>query len=154
MGYDDPDFDWRTQTTLKGTVSRVGQWVRGNCVCGDEDVLVYDTEDDPTLMCAECSRDRARANPRIETCDECGASHAWRDPVTGKNDFYCAQCHGKRGTVFQNRWAQAPRSLNKTGVARAQCGLRNRGTECSGEVKWRGPLNMQACNKHAGKREI
>lgn len=146
------DFDWRNETTLKGTVSRLGQYVRGDCAaggCDERDVLVYDTYDDPELLCAGHERKRAAANPRVETCDECGASHAWRDPMSKGNEFYCATCHGKNGTVFQNRWAKAPRVLNK---GRAKCYLAGMGTDCKGEVKPRGGVHkqQQVCNKHAG----
>lgn len=144
----DPEtFDWRTQTTLKGTVSRLGQYVRGNCACGEEDVLVYDTYDDETLMCAGCSRVRSLANPRVELCDDCGAKHAWRDPIAeGGKVFRCGRCHARAGTVFQNRWSTAPRTI-KTGMAK--CDARGI-TECKGEIKWRGAHKRSLCNKHAG----
>lgn len=143
-------------TTLKGTNFRVGQVVRGECAnatCSDPhpDALLYDTHDDPTLLCAHCSRVRSLANPRKETCDTCGVTDAWRDPVSGKNEFFCALHHAQNGTVFQNRWARtdAPRTLN---AGRAQCAAANHGTECKGEIKWRAADNMSLCNKHAGKR--
>lgn len=148
----DTDFDWRTQTTLRGTVSRVGQWVRGDCKCGAADVLVYDTFDDPELLCADCSRARAKANPRVELCDSCGDGPAWRDPVTGKNDFYCAKCHGARGTVFQNRWADSARVGRVLGIRdKVVCDAAGYGTDCKGEIKWRGEFKKSLCNKHAGK---
>ena len=147
------DFDWRTQTTLKGTVSRVGQWVRGDCQvdgCGERDVLLYDSHDDATLMCTTHSRARAQENPRVEMCDDCGESPAWRDPIAeGGKVFRCARCHGEKGTYLPNRWAPKSRLLN-TGTPRAQCSMRGI-TECRGEIKWRGPLNAMACNKHAGR---
>lgn len=155
--YDVIDFDWRTQTTLAGTVSRIGQYVRGDCACGETDTLVYDSYDDPTLMCAACARVRSNANPREEMCDSCGAGPAWRDPVTRKNEFFCARCHAANGTVFQNRWSPYKARESKPihdGAPRAVCAMKGYGTECKGEVKWRGPLNMQACNKHAGKTGV
>jgi len=148
-----PDFDWRTETVLKGTVSRLQQWVRGDCACGAEDVLVYDTHGDETLMCADCSRRRAVANPRKETCDDCGAEGAWRDPITGANDFYCAQHHAARGQVFQNRWADAARVGRSLGIReKPKCAVADKGTDCKGEVKWRSADSMLLCNKHAGKQ--
>lgn len=144
-------FDWRAETTRKGTVSRVGQFVRGDCACGAEDVLVYDSYDDDTLMCADCSRKRSLANPRVEVCDDCGESPAWRDPIAeGGKVFRCARCHGEAGTYLPNRWAPKSRMLNNTGVPRAQCEMRGI-TDCRGEIKYRSALRMQACNKHAGK---
>jgi predicted RNA-binding Zn-ribbon protein involved in translation (DUF1610 family) len=138
-------------TSLKGTCFRVGQIVSGVCArCGDVDVLLYDTLDDPMLLCATCSRKRSKETKRKELCDECGAQDAWRDPVSRKNEFKCAKCHAAAGTVFQNRWAGS--ESQPLGVRdKAKCGLEGYGTECKGEVKWRGPLNMLACNKHAGK---
>ena len=151
------DFDWRVETVLKGTVSRVEQWVRGDCQCGAVDVLLYDTFDDPTLFCASCARMRAKEHPRIERCDDCGRGPAWRDPITRANAFYCATCHGKRGTVFQNRWATAPRESKPLGVhPKAVCTAAGYGTECKGEVKPRGGQfkGRLLCNKHAGKQGV
>jgi len=39
---------------------------------------VYDDYDDPELLCTDCSRVRAKANPRSEICDGCGTGFAWR----------------------------------------------------------------------------
>lgn len=152
------DFDWRKHTTLAGTVSRLGQYVRGTCArCQETDALVYDTLDDPTLLCASCSRIRAFENPRVEVCDECGGDHAWRDPVTGKNEFYCATCHGKNGTIFQNRWANSARVGRVLGMhAKAKCTAAGYGTDCKGEIKPRGGefKGRLLCNKHAGKTSV
>lgn len=148
------DFDWRTQTTLEGTVSRLGQWVRGDCACGEVDALLYDSYDDPTLVCASCYRRRAAGQKRTELCDACGAENAWRDPLTGRNEFFCAECHARNGTVFQNRWANKAREGRVLGLReRPTCSLAGYGTECRGEVKPRGGEHKQRpiCNKHAGK---
>lgn len=147
------EFDWQTETLLRGTVSRVQQWVRGDCPqCGAVDELVYDTYEDETLLCASCSRARSLANPRKETCDDCGAEGAWRDPISKSNSFYCAQHHAARGHVFQNRWADAARVGRRLGIReKPKCSLADYGTECKGEVKWRSNLKASACNKHAGK---
>lgn len=147
------DFDWRSETTLKGTVSRIARWVRGTCArCNAADELLYDTFDDPTLLCASCSRVRSRENPREELCDGCGNTPAWRDPLTGKNEFFCAKCHAERGAVFQNRWANKAREGRKLGLReRVKCQAEGRGTDCKGEIKWRSEHKMLLCNKHAGK---
>lgn len=149
-------FDWRTETTLQGTVSRVGRYVTGQCeACGSEDRLLYDDYDDPTLMCTDCARKRTLdKGKRQEICDECGAVPAWRDPITRKNEFFCATCHGRHGTVFANRWANKAREskpLRNSGIA---CAAKNRGTDCKGELKWRSAFNMILCNFHAGKKGV
>lgn len=149
------DFDWRTQTTLQGTVFRVAQIVRGTCGCGRENVLLYDTYEDPVLMCSDCSHFRAAAaNKRQEICDECGTVPAWRDPITRRNEFFCATCHGRHGTVFANRWANKPRvstPLRNSGIV---CAAKGYGTDCKGELKWRSAFNKTLCNKHAGKQGV
>lgn len=147
--------DWRTTTQLKGTVSRLQQWVRGTCArCEDVDVLVYDTDYDATLLCAECSRKRSLDNPRVELCDDCGDEPAWRDPVSGKNEFFCAKCHGARGTIFQNRWANKARTGRTLGLREKPVCYAADITVCKGEVKPRGGefKGKLVCNKHAGKK--
>lgn len=156
MSESDTDFDWRTETTLKGTVSRIGQWVRGTCSkCGQEDALLYDDYDDPTLLCNDCSHARIRARgQRNEQCDapDCDAPFAWRDPLSGKNEFFCAQHHAEHGTVFQNRWANSAREGRVLGLReKVKCALAGRGTDCKGEIKYRSAEKMSICNKHAGK---
>ncbi len=151
------DFDWHTETYSKGTVSRIGQWVRGDCPCGDEDALVYDAAWDETLLCASCSRKRSAAHVVIETCDECGGDHAWRDPLAPGNVMRCATCHGKSGKVVQNRWANSVRvgrTINPG--AKPKCVAAGYGTDCKGEVKPRGGefKGRQLCNKHAGKTSV
>lgn len=138
----------------RGTSFRENRIVRGTCArCGEEDALLYDHETDPTLMCADCSRRRAKANPRKETCDECGREGAYRDPITRRNEFFCIECHAKHGTVFQNRWSQAPRISVPLGIHdKAVCEAADYGTECWGEIKWRGEYDKLLCNKHAGKQ--
>lgn len=150
------DFNLETDTSLKGTVSRIGQYVRGECaVCHEDDVLVYDTFEDETLMCATHSRVRSMENPRKETCDKCGDENAWRDPLTRLNQFFCAKCHADNGTVFQNRWANKARISTPlrmyNGEKQAKCDAANHGTECAGEIKYRSAMRMSLCNKHAGR---
>lgn len=141
----------------QGTVSREGVYVRGTCEEAPEghavDVLVYLIEPIDALVCADHARLWAKANPRKETCDGCGHEGAWRDPLTRRNEFFCAVCHANNGTVFQNRWALKARESEGLGMrAKPACSLAGYGTECKGEVKWRGSLNALACNKHAGKQ--
>lgn len=150
------EFDLTKDTSLKGTVSRIGQYVRGECEkCHRTDELLYDRFDDPTLLCADCNRDRAKAaGKRQEICDEpgCGTQPAWRDPLTRKNEFFCAQCHAAHGTVFLNRWANKAREskpLRNSGIV---CAAKNYGTDCKGELKWRTAAGMILCNFHAGKK--
>jgi hypothetical protein len=150
-------FDWRTQTTRRGTVSRLQRYVRGDCEwpegCAEQEPLLYDSDADDLLLCVWHSRQRAKDNPRIERCDDCGQGPAWRDPLSGKNEFFCAACHGKRGAVFQNRWSTTVRTGRELNIHdKAKCELEGYGTECKGEVKWRGALDMLACNHHAGKK--
>lgn len=152
----DTDFDWRTQTVLHGTVFRVGQIVRGQCEsCGSEDRLLYDSFDDPTLMCTDCSARRGKAaGKRLEICDECGTTPAWRDPITRKNEFFCRECHAKHGTVFQNRWANKARVSKPLRNSGIKCAAKGYGHDCKGELKWRGGFNMILCNFHAGKKGV
>ena len=137
-----------------GTSYADGRIVRGACTrCGDEDVLLYDHPQDPALMCADCSRRRAKENPVPQACDNCGSTgNVWRDPVHRRNEYLCINCHDPE-SLFQNRWANKVRESTplNLGAPRAVCGLVDRGTECKGEIKWRSALGMQACNKHAGK---
>lgn len=141
----------------RGTVSRLGKWVRGDCACGDTGALLYDTDLEGPLVCARCYRVWTREQPEVkQACDSCGSrGNVWRDPVTRKDEYLCVRCHDP-AALFQNRWANKVRESHAihAGAPRAQCGLRNRGTECSGEVKPRGGefKGMQVCNKHAGKK--
>lgn len=145
-------------TYLRGTCSRVDRYVRGDCGCGERGTLVYDHPDDTgdmPLVCAGCYRRAVAGRKHEEACDRCGATGAWRDPITGKNDFYCAQCHAKAGRVFQNRWAGAEARMGRVlGVHdKAVCFAADKGTECKGEIKPRSAFGGQLiCNKHAGKQ--
>jgi predicted RNA-binding Zn-ribbon protein involved in translation (DUF1610 family) len=144
-------FDWRTETYLTGTCSRVGQFVRGDCACGAADVLVYDTDGD-SLVCASCYRQWAHDREQKQACDKCGSEgNVWRDPVHRRNEYLCIKCHDPE-TLFQNRWANRVRESKplNLGAPRAVCAARGRGSECKGEIKWRGSYKMQLCNKHAG----
>jgi hypothetical protein len=143
-----------------GTISRLGQWVRGDCEvegCREADVLVYLVEETDVLVCAEHMREWMRANPPETLCDNDPAhGRAWRDPKTRKNEFFCAQCHGRNGKVFTNRWANAdPRATFVLGVReKVECAAAGYGTDCRGEVKWRNAFNKSLCNKHAGKQSV
>lgn len=153
------DFDWRTETTRKGTVSRLGIYVHGECGvdgCIEVDPLLYDSASDDTLMCADHSRKRAKANPREEKCDAagCGAGPAWRDPITGKNEFFCGKHHAENGTVFQDRWTVKAREGRTLGMHKAVCDAAGYGTDCGGEIKWRSSFNRELCNKHAGRVSV
>lgn len=138
----------------EGTSSKDGRWVRGDCACGEVNALVYNHPDDTQkLICAWCYREAVKGRKVVETCDECGVEGAWRDPLSGKNEFYCAQCHGKRGTVFQNRWSDTTREGRTLNLhPKAVCFAANKGTDCKGEIKPRSAFNGELiCNKHAGK---
>jgi len=143
-----------TTETRRGTDGRVGRYIRDDCEregCTEKDVLVYDAGEQ--VVCAHHRRVWAKDHPRVEECDECGATPAWRDPVTRRNEFFCAQCHARHGTVFQNRWAPSVRNSEGLGVReKVECAAADRGTECKGEKKWRGEFKMILCNKHAGKK--
>lgn len=158
MTTDADTFDWRTQTARLGTVSRIGRYVRGDCAwpagCTESDTLLYASDTDDTLLCVWHSRARAKdAPPRTESCDRCGHVGAWRDPLSGINEFKCATCHGKEGTAVTNRWSVGAREGRVLGMKdKAKCELAGYGTDCKGEVKWRGALDMEACNFHAGKK--
>lgn len=148
--------DWRTETLLSGTCSRIGQWVRGDCSCGDRDVLVYDTDDETGLVCASCYRRWTKDHPLSQACDKCGATgNVWRDPVPRKNEYLCIKCHDPEA-LFQNRWANKVRESKPLhdGAPRAVCAAAGRGTDCKGEIKWRGAFKMQLCNKHAGVKGV
>lgn len=152
----DLDFDWQNETSLKGTVSRLGRYVRGQCEvdgCPEDDALLYDSWDDSTLMCAPHSRRRAKDVKHVERCDKCGRENAWRDPLSGKNEFFCAQCHAENGTVFQNRWADRARVGRVLGLReRVKCEAAGYGSDCKGEIKYRSAQKMTLCNGHAGKK--
>jgi hypothetical protein len=151
------DFNLERDTVLKGTVFRVGQIVRGDCedpACRETDAVLYDTLDDPTLLCVWHSRARSKATPRSQACDRCGSTgNVWRDPVHRRNEYLCINCHDPE-SLFQNRWANKVRQSSPLhdGPPRAVCAAAGYGTECKGEIKWRGAHNMSLCNKHAGKQ--
>ena len=155
---DTDEFDWQTQTARRGTVSRIQRYVRGDCGrCDEKNALLYDPKtgnDEDPLICASCSRKRAMAAPKIqEECDNGDGRPAWRDPLSGKNEFFCAQCHAANGTVFQNRWSEKARESRVLSTTpQAVCAAANHGTECKGEKKWRSAEKMILCNKHAGKK--
>lgn len=140
----------------RGTISRIGRWVRGECGhCHEQDVLLYDTDVSGPLVCAGCYRVWTATQPKVkQLCDSCGSDgNVWRDPIPRKNVYLCVNCHDP-DALFLNRWANKVRQsepLNK-GEKRAVCGAAGYGTDCSGEIKWRGPQSMQLCNKHAGKK--
>lgn len=139
----------------QGTVSREGLYVYGTCsVCGSSEVLVYETDAETGLVCASDYRIWSKRHPVVQACDDCGATgNVWRDPVSRKNEYYCATCHGNRGKVFTNRWSTYAREGYTLGIHdKAQCEAAGYGTECWGEVKWRGSDNRLLCNKHAGKQ--
>lgn len=140
-----------------GTLSRESRYVRGSCEregCPEQDdVLVYLIEAEDALVCADHARLYARQNPRREVCDTCGEENAWRDPLTRRNEFFCAKCHAANGTVFQNRWADKARESKGLGLReKPVCAFAGYGTECKGEIKWRSALDALSCNKHAGKK--
>lgn len=127
------DFDWRVDTLRKGTCSRVGQWVRGDCPCGETDVLLYDAPDDGALVCNACVR--LRPVDTRQACDKCGAKgNVWRDPIPRRNEYLCMGCHDPEA-LFINRWANKVRESAALGYSRASevragcvgCGLRRRG---------------------------
>ncbi len=148
-------MDFTTETTRRGTVSRISLYIKGDCGrCDEKDTLLYDPQDDDApLICSSCSRKRAKAAPKIqETCDNGDGRPAWRDPLSGKNEFFCAQCHAANGTVLQNRWSLKARTGRELNLReKVVCEAANKGTECKGEKKWRSADKMILCNKHAGK---
>lgn len=143
-----------------GTVSRTGQYVRGDCERPEPEghalgVLLYLIGEEDVLVCAEHYRRWAQTQKHVEVCDECGADFAWRDPLTRKNEFFCAKCHAKHGTVFANRWADKARQSTALGFReKVQCAAAGYGTDCKGEIKWRGAHNKSLCNRHAGKQGV
>jgi len=141
---------------VKGTDSRLRRWVWGDCACGEVETLLYEQEGSASLCCAYCYRKRATRD-RAEACDDCGTAPAWRDPITRRNEFFCAKCHAERGLVFQNRWARA----NEDSVAQSlPLGVHDRevceaagavvDSPCRGQVKPRGGRVL--CDHHAGKK--
>lgn len=134
-------------------MSRVGQWVRGDCPCGAADVLVYETFWHPELVCAECARAGSVLGSGAygaQPCDACGAAGAvWRDPSHRRNEYFCVSHHAPDALVA--RPALEARVSKPLGTReRDRCAARGV-TDCLGEVKWRGPHGMSLCNKHAGK---
>lgn len=133
---------------MKGTDSLERRWVRGDCACGEVNALLYELEG--ALLCAECYR-RDTTRDREETCEGCGGGPAWRDPITRRNEFYCAKCHASRGMVFQNRWARASEDTVAQSMPisdrREKCEVRD--SSCFGQTKPR--AGRVLCDKHAGK---
>lgn len=134
----------------KGTSSRDGIWVRGVCqACGSKDRMLYEAAE--LLVCPECYRTWSQAHPVTQACDDCGSTgNVWRDPVSRKNEYFCATCHGKRGKVFTNRWSTYARQSKGLGIRqKVECAVAD-GT-CKGEVRWRSEAKTSLCNRHAGK---
>ena len=139
---------------LVGTDSREMRWVRDTCgACGAVDELVYVCGD--SLRCAGCTRAWYVENPTPQACDSCGSTgNVWRDPLHRRNEYLCIRCHDP-DALFQNRWANKVRQSTPLNNWRtAVCGARGRGTDCKGEITWRGAHNMELCNKHAGKQGV
>lgn len=145
----------------QGTVSRLGQYVRGDCEhegCPEKDAILYLIEEEDALVCADHKRRWIVEHPfEGELCDNDPAhGRGWRDPKTRQNVYLCAKCHGQSGRVFTNRWANAePRETFVLGLRdKVECAAKDRGTECKGEVRWRSAHRMSLCNKHAGKQGV
>lgn len=114
------------------------------------------SRDEVSDLCADCYRDWAHKQEWRQDCDDCGASgvstNVWRDPYTRKDEYFCANCHGKRGKTIQNRWfARVSKPLDPS--RRPKCEAANvPGTiPCRGEVKPRGKLGSALCNAHSGR---
>lgn len=126
---------------------------RGTCVdCRAADELLYTTDDDhPRDVCAECYRQVARRIKRVQACDDCGDTPAWRDPITREDRFRCIKCHAASGTVFQNRWARASEDRVAQSLPisdrRDKCDVAD--NSCFGQVRPR--QGRVLCDKHAGK---
>ena len=136
-----------------GTDHRQKQIVAGTCErCTAPDQILYLQESSDKLVCASCYR--ATTTGHEQECDNCGSTgNVWRDPVHRRNEYLCIRCHDPEH-LFQNRWAAAGRVNQGWTLGlreKVQCALKDRGTECKGEVKWRSAMGMSACNKHAGK---
>jgi hypothetical protein len=128
--------------------------VRGTCAaCGEEDALLYDAGGD--LVCAADYRKYAVTHPVPQACDSCGATgNVWRDPLTRKNEYLCIKCHDPEA-LFQNRWANKVRESTALGMReKVVCAAAGYGTDCKGEVKYRGAFRKSLCNKHAGKQGV
>jgi hypothetical protein len=139
---------------MLGTDSLVKRWVRGTCAtCGDEDVLLYEAGED--LICAADYRTYAVTHPISQTCDRCGATgNVWRDPLHRRNEYLCIKCHDPEA-LFQNRWANKVRESTALGMReKVVCAAAGYGTDCKGEVKYRGAFRKSLCNKHAGKQGV
>lgn len=137
----------------EGTNFREGRIIEGACeACGREDTILYSHDSDPSLLCADCQRKRVKANPTEQACDNCGATgNVWRDPVHRRNEYLCIRCHDP-ASLFQNRWANKVRESHGLGIReRPECEAAGYGTECRGEVRWRGDVKRSLCNKHAGR---
>lgn len=66
--------------------------------CGGLVNRVFPGREDSALLCADCSRERARLlPPPTVACEDCGADGAFRSPKT--DAFRCASCHVKADTL-------------------------------------------------------
>lgn len=147
--------------TELGTSFADNRVVRGVCgQCGKDEALLYShpqPAEGDVLMCADCSRKRAKERPTKQACDNCGdTGNVWRDPVTRKNEYLCIKCHDP-SALFQNRWANKVRESKPLSIhAKAVCTAAGYGTDCKGEVKPRGGQHKGRllCNKHAGKQGV
>lgn len=104
----------------RGTIQADKIYVRGTCeVCNEEDALIY--EEAGVLRCAEDTRKWMRANPRPQTCDNCGSvTGVVRDPSHGRNEYLCIACHQDNGVLIKDsvtmrafRSAGQPKPTNK-----------------------------------------
>lgn len=123
--------------------------------CSRTDQLLYrleptDVSETSELACAECCRAYAHTVHRTTPCDTCGASGAWRNPYTRRNEYFCAKHHAESGDgVVLNKWF--PRASAPLGHRdRPKCSAAG-ASDCRGEVRPRSPLAELLCTKHAGR---
>ncbi len=86
----------------RGTVQRENIYVYDTCqLCNEQNALVYEAGEQ--LLCANCSRKYAAANPRKQLCDRCGKeANVLRDPSHRRNEYFCMQCHAETGFAPSN----------------------------------------------------
>ena len=141
--------------------------VRGTCSQNPEHVdrLVYvpwngRAYEGPPI-CSDCYRARARAAPLpVQECDRCQGAPAFRDPSHRRNEYLCGDCHAANGYFLGARQLagnvarSAPTLRESTdgraGRASVICEAHGYGTECRGEIKPRGGVNVgrSLCSFH------
>lgn len=123
------------------------------CPNSKEGVVVLLGQDDHT--CSDCQRKAANRHQAemFYPCDICGADQAFRDPAHRRDEYLCAACHKRENDYEPSDRSMLSKTQARVGVKHSMgrkivCEAAGRGTDCKGEIKWRGSAKAHLCNRH------